>query len=66
MTNPDNEHAEKLAAHLASLQAAGAIQMTPEEILAGETQAGVPRPSFLTDDEDDGTVHRVRVGRGAP
>lgn len=66
MTNPDNEQTEKLTAHLAALQAAGAVQMTPEEILAGETQAGVPRPSFLKDGEDDGTVHKVPIGRGAP
>lgn len=32
---------------------------TAAEILAGSAQAGVPRPSFLTDDDDDGTVHRV-------
>jgi len=50
---------EKLRGHMLRLQAAGAIPMTAEEILAGETQAGVPRPSFLKDDEDDGTVQRV-------
>lgn len=32
---------------------------TPEEILGGETQAGVARPSILRDDEDDGTVQRL-------
>ena len=32
---------------------------TVEEILAGETQAGVAKPPSLVADEDDGTVHRV-------
>lgn len=32
---------------------------TPEEILSGETQAGVARPSILREDEDDGTVQRA-------
>lgn len=45
--------------HLAKLNVAGVIPMTVEEILAGETQAGVPRPSFLKDHEDDGTVERA-------
>lgn len=49
----------KLAEHMSRLQAAGAIPMTAEEILAGRTQAGVPRPACLRDDEDDGTVERV-------
>ena len=55
MTNQD----DRLADHLAQLQAAGAVPMTVEEVLAGQTQAGVPRPAFLRDDEDDGTVERV-------
>lgn len=52
----------RLAARRAQLQAAGAQLMTPEEILAGQTQAGVPRPAFLSDHEDDGTVHSVVSG----
>jgi hypothetical protein len=58
MTDQPTE-AERLAAHRAKLSAAGAIPMTVEEILAGESQAGVPRPSFLKDHEDDGTVEVV-------
>jgi len=53
---------DPLADRMAELQAAGAIPMTVEEILAGQTQGGVPRPSFLADHEDDGTVERVPVG----
>lgn len=64
MTERNDDEAAKLAAHMAKLQAAGAIQMTAEEILAGQSQAGVPRPAFLNDHEDDGTVHKVPVGRG--
>lgn len=52
----------RLAAHRSQLQVAGTQLMTPEEILAGETQAGVPRPAFLSDHEDDGTVHSVLSG----
>ena len=66
MTERNDAHAAKLAAHMAKLQAAGAVQMTPEEILAGRSQAGVPRPTFLKDDEDDGSVHKVPIGRGTP
>lgn len=53
---------EEKADHLAKLHAAGAIPLTAEEILAGETQGGVPRPAFLTDHEDDGTVERAKPG----
>jgi hypothetical protein len=48
---------EKLGTHMARLQAAGAVPMTVEEILAGETQAGVPRPKFLTDDVEQEAPH---------
>lgn len=51
--------AERLAAHRAKLNAAGAVPMTAEEILAGNSQAGVARPSFLKDHDDDGTVDKV-------
>lgn len=61
MADP-NDSADTEAERLAQLQAAGAIPMTPEEVLAGQSQGGVPRPAFLTDDEDDGTVHRVQPG----
>lgn len=50
---------DRLAAHRAKLIASGVVQMTVDEILAGNTQAGVPRPSFLKDHDDDGTVQRV-------
>lgn len=50
---------DRLAAHRASLQARGSIPMTVEEILSGQSQAGVPRPSCLRDDDDDGTVERA-------
>lgn len=61
MVNPTNKpNAE--ADRLAELQAAGAIPMTAEEVLAGQSQGGVPRPAFLTDAEDDGSVHRVQPG----
>jgi hypothetical protein len=43
---------ERLAEHQAKLQAAGAVPMTVAEILAGETQAGVPRPSFLREADE--------------
>lgn len=66
MTERNDNEAAKLADHMAKLQAAGAVQMTPEEILAGQSQAGVPRPAFLKDDEDDGSVHKVPIGRGTP
>lgn len=46
-----DEAAEKVATHMARLQAAGAVPMTVEEILAGKTQGGVPRPATLDDDE---------------
>ncbi len=52
----------RLAAHRARLEAAGTQLMTPEEILSGQSQAGVPRPSFLKDHEDDGTVHSLVPG----
>jgi hypothetical protein len=58
--------ADAFAAHKLKLQAAGAVPMTAEEILAGQTQAGVPRPSFLTDHEDDGTVESAPGPKGAP
>jgi hypothetical protein len=52
----------RLAAHRARLQVAGTQLMTAEEILAGQTQAGVPRPSFLRDHEDDGSVQSLVPG----
>lgn len=52
----------RLAARRAQLQVTGSQLMTPEEILAGQTQAGVPRPAFLSDHEDDGTVQSVVPG----
>lgn len=57
---------DALAAHKLKLQAAGAVPMTAEEILAGQKQAGVPRPSFLTDHEDDGTVEIAPGPKGTP
>lgn len=54
----------RLEVHRLRLQAAGAIPMTAEEVLAGQTQAGVPRPAFQTPDDDDGTVERVGLARG--
>lgn len=59
MTDP------KLDEHLARLNAAGAVPMTAEEILAGETQGGIPRPAFLTDHDDDGTVEPTDPPRSA-
>lgn len=50
---------QKLAEHRARLNVAGAVPLTAEEILAGATQGGVPRPSFLKDHEDDGSVETV-------
>ena len=50
---------ERLAAHLARLQVAGSVPMTAEEVLAGQSQAGVPRPAFLAEHEDDDSVERV-------
>lgn len=55
---------QKLAEHAARLQTSGAVPMTAEEILAGQTQAGVPRPTFLCDHEDDGSVETVEPPRG--
>jgi hypothetical protein len=62
----DQTEEQRLAAHRAKLQAAGAVSMTPEEILAGQTQAGVPRPAFLSDHEDDGSVERVGLAETEP
>jgi hypothetical protein len=56
---------DRLAAHRAMLQARGSIPMTVEEILSGQSQAGIPRPSCLQDDEDDGTVERAVQAGGA-
>jgi hypothetical protein len=56
MTQADNA-TEKLAAHMARLQTAGAVPMTVDEILSGETQAGVPRPKFLSDDVEQEAPH---------
>ena len=39
------------------------MAMSAEEILAGRTQAGVPRPRFLAEHQDDGSVQRA-VSRG--
>jgi len=50
---------DQRADYLARLNAAGAVPLTAEEILAGLSQAGVRRPSCLHDHEDDGTVGRV-------
>lgn len=55
---------QKLAEHAARLQSSGSVPMTAEEILAGETQAGVPRPAFHRDHEDDGTVDTVDRQQG--
>ena len=55
----DQPEDERIAAHRARLQAAGAVPMTVEEVLQGQTQAGVPRPAFLSEHEDDGSVQRV-------
>ncbi len=54
----------RLAARRAELAAIAAQVMTPEEILAGATQGGIPRPAFLTDHEDDGTVETVSRAAG--
>ncbi len=56
MTADEND---KLTAHRIQMAATGGVPMTAEEILAGATQAGVPRPDFLRDDEEDGTVETV-------
>lgn len=50
---------QEKAEFIAKMNAAGVLPMTPEEILAGQSQAGVPRPAFLRDAEDDGTVERI-------
>ena len=55
----DQSNEERLAEHRLRLNAAGVVPMTAEEILAGQSQAGVPRPAFLANHEDDGTVQRV-------
>lgn len=63
-----NDRKDLVADRLAHLQAEGAVPMTAEEILAGNSQAGVPRPAFLKYDEDDGSIERVSsaaVNRGA-
>lgn len=52
----NTEAADKLAAHMARLQVTGAVPMTPEEILAGNTQGGVPRPACLVDDRVDDVI----------
>lgn len=44
-----------LAAHQQKMIELGQVPMTAEEILSGKSQGGVPRPSCLKDDEDDGT-----------
>jgi hypothetical protein len=49
--------------HLDAMRVAGALPMTVEEILGGQSQGGVPRPAFLKDDEDDGSVEFVGKGR---
>jgi hypothetical protein len=54
--------ADPMADHLARLQTAGAIPMTVDEVLSGQTQGGVPRPAFLKDHEDDGTVQSIEPG----
>lgn len=56
MTDSNLTPGERIALHRARLNAAGAVPMTAEEILAGQSQAGVPRPAFLSDHDDDGTV----------
>ena len=57
--NDDRTAADRLAEHRLRLQAAGTVPMTADEILSGGTQAGVPRPTFLSDHDDDGTVDFV-------
>ncbi len=52
----------RLAAHRAQMQVAGIQIMTADEILAGQSQAGVPRPSFLKDHDDDGSVQSLLPG----
>jgi hypothetical protein len=39
--------------------------MTPEEILSGASQGGVPRPSFLKDEDGDGSVEFVGSGKAS-
>lgn len=56
MTDSNPTPEERLAAHRAKMNAAGVVPMTADEILAGQSQAGVPRPAFLSDHDDDGTV----------
>lgn len=60
-----SEHSDeqRLADRLAALHAAGAVPMTAEEVLAGATQSGVPRPAFLRDHEDDGTIETVGLAK---
>lgn len=59
-----DEKEAKLAAHRAQMQVSATMPMTAEEILSGESQMGVPRPAFLRDHEDDGTVHVVNREQG--
>jgi hypothetical protein len=66
MSNPRPSDSDRLRAHLDSLKAAGAVPMTPEEILSGQSQGGVPRPAFLKDDEGDDTVEFVGSGKDLP
>jgi len=62
----DTSAADRLAAHRAKLSAAGALPMTVDEILGGQSQAGVPRPAFLMDHDDDGTVDVVDLNARQP
>ncbi|SFK44367.1 hypothetical protein SAMN03159338_4266 [Sphingomonas sp. NFR04] len=52
----------RLAAHRAQMQVAGTQIMTADEILAGQSQAGVPRPRCLKEHEDDGSVQSLVAG----
>ncbi len=57
---------DPVADRLHQLQAAGMIPMTAAEILAGASQGGVPRPGFLRDHDDDGSVQAASNHIGLP
>lgn len=43
-----------------ALVKSGRVPMpTTDEILSGHSQGGIPRPAFLTNHEDDGTVEKA-------
>ncbi|WP_156348478.1 hypothetical protein [Sphingomonas sp. Leaf23] len=62
MTDDRMTPEERIAAHRARMNVAGAVPMTAEEILTGQSQGGVPRPAFLKDHDDDGTVDAIDPG----